>query len=111
VRSAIIAVPADCAADLERQGLAAQPPALRGPVLDAVVTVGTDASVLVTLLTAPDAIRSFATWVRGRSARSGDTIEVIACRGGKRVSLTVTGDVGMDVVTRFLSDAFEDDGQ
>jgi len=69
LRSAVIAVPADGVPELEHQELAFRVPVLRGPVLDAVVTVGTDASVLVTLLQAPDAVRAFVAWVHGRFSR------------------------------------------
>jgi hypothetical protein len=108
LHAAIVVVPADDALELERMGLASPVPVFRGAVLDAVVTIGTDASALVTLLQAPDAVQAFAAWVRGRCARSSDSIEVTARRGDLRVHRTVDGDIDIDVVADFLSAAFED---
>lgn len=104
----IIAVPSDAVLDLEGEGLAVALPVLRGAVLDAIVTVGMDAAALVTLLQAPDSIRAFATWVRDRCARRGDSIELSARRGDLRVHLTVDGDIDIDAVTKFLTAAFAD---
>jgi hypothetical protein len=101
-----IAVPTDAVLELECEGLAFALPVFRGAVLDPVVTVGMDAAALVTLLQAPDSIRAFATWVRGRCARRGDSIELSARRGDVRVHLTVDGDIDMDVVANFLRAAF-----
>ncbi|HEY1619373.1 MAG TPA: hypothetical protein VGG25_17255 [Streptosporangiaceae bacterium] len=100
-----IMVPLDAAAELERAGIARRLPVMRGPALDAVVTVGTDAATLVALLQAPDAVRAFAAWVCGRRARAGDSIELTATRGGRRVHLVVDGDVDVSVVTEFLAKA------
>jgi len=106
----IVAVPADAVAELEREGLAFALPVLRGPVVDAVVMVGTDAASLVTLLQAPDAIRAFAAWLRARCARSGDSIEVSARSGDLRVHLKVAGHVDVAVVADFLTTALKDTG-
>ncbi len=65
-----------------------------------------DASALVTLLQAPDAVRAFAAWVRGWSAGSGDSIELSVRREDRRVRLTVDGDVDVSVVAGFLASAF-----
>jgi hypothetical protein len=104
----IVAVPPDAVRELERERLALPLPVLRGTVLDAVVTVGMDSAALVTLLQAPDSIRAFAEWVRDRCTRSGDSIELSAKRGGRRVRLTVDGDIDVDVVANFLVAAFTD---
>lgn len=104
----IVAVPADAALELERDALAYPLPVLRGAVLDAVVTVGMDAAALVTLLQAPDSIRAFAEWVRARCVRSGNSIELRAMRGGRRIHLTVDGDIDVNVVAEFLAAAFAD---
>jgi hypothetical protein len=104
----IVAVPADAVTELQRERLAKPLPRFRGPALDAMVTVGTDAATLVTLLQAPDAIKSFADWVRRRSARSGTSIELTAKRGGRRISLMVDGDVDIQAVSDFLVKAFAD---
>lgn len=104
--AAIVAVPLDAVRELEREGLAISQPVLRGAVLDAVVTVGTDSAALVTLLQAPDSLRAFATWVRDRCARSGDSIELRARRGRMRLRLRVDGDVDVDAVADFLVAAF-----
>jgi hypothetical protein len=109
-RAVIVAVPADGVLELERTGLAFPLPIFRGPALDAVVTIGTDASVLVTLLQAPESVRSLAAWVRDRCARSSDSIELKARRGGLQVRLTVDGDIDINVVADFLVAAFNDDG-
>jgi hypothetical protein len=90
---------------LELAGIARRLPVMRGPALDAVVTVGTDAATLVALLQAPDAVRAFAGWICGRRARSRDSIEVTARRDGRSVHLLVDGDVDVSVVTEFLEKA------
>lgn len=106
----IVAVPVDAVGELEREGLALPLPVLRGTVLDAVVIVGTDAAALVTLLQAPDSVRAFAAWVRDRCARSGDSIEIRARRGDRRLHLIVEGDIDVNVVTDFVIAAFADHG-
>lgn len=106
--AAIVAVPVDAVGDLERKGLAFPLPVLRGSVLDAVVMVGADSAALVTLLQAPDSVRAFAAWVRDRCARSSDSIEVSARRGGRQVRLKVDGAINVDVVANFLVAAFAD---
>jgi hypothetical protein len=106
--AAIVAVPADAVAELERQGLAFPVPVLRGAALDAVVTVGMDSAALVTLLQAPDSVRAFAKWVRDRCGRSRNSIELVARRGDRRVQLTVDGDIDVSVVAGFLVAAFAD---
>jgi hypothetical protein len=103
-----VAVPVDAVLELESDGLAFALPVFRGAVLDAVVTVGMDAAALVTLLQAPDSIRAFATWVRDRCTRRGDSIALSARRGDLRVHLTVDGDIDIDVVADFLAAAFAD---
>jgi hypothetical protein len=104
----IVAVPVDAALELERGKLAYPLPVLRGAVLDAAVTVGTDAAALVTLLQAPDSIRAFAAWVRARCVRSGRSIELRARRGDRRIQLRVDGDIDVEVVAEFLTAAFAD---
>jgi hypothetical protein len=106
--SAIIAVPVDALDELEREGLADPLPVLRGAALDALVTVGMDAAALVTLLQTPESVRAFAAWIRGRCARSGDSIELSARRGDRRVHLTIDGDIDIRVVADFLGAAFVD---
>ena len=106
--SVIAAVPFNAVRELEREGLAFPLPVSRGAGLDAVVTVGMDSAALVTLLQAPDSIRAFAAWIRDRCARSGDSIEVNARHGGRRVHLTVDGDIDVGVVADFLAEAFAD---
>jgi hypothetical protein len=103
-----IAVPVDAVPELECEGLAFALPVSRGAVLDALVTVGMDSAALVTLLQSPDSIRAFATWVRDRCARRGDSIELSARRGDLRVHLTVDGDIDIDLVANFLAAAFAD---
>ncbi len=109
VRDAIISVPSDAVDELELQELAFPLPILRGTVLEAVVTVGMDSAALVTLLQTPDAIRSFATWLRKRCRRAGNSIELTAKRGDKQVKMTVDGDVDVRLVANFLAAAFADD--
>jgi hypothetical protein len=105
----IVAVPSDAVSELEREGLAFSLPVLRGPVLDAVVTVGADAATLVSLLQAPDAVRAFAAWVRAKCARSGDSIELTARSGDRRVHLKVDGRIDAAVVADFLMAAMKGD--
>lgn len=107
-KAVIVAVPSDGVSELEHEGLAFRLPVLRGAVLDAVVTVGMDSAALVTLLQAPDSLRAFASWVRDRCVRSGDSVEVIARRGSRRVHLTVDGDVDIGIVADFIAAAFAD---
>jgi hypothetical protein len=108
----IVAVPFDAVNELECRELAFELPTLRGAVLNAVVTVGMDSAALVTLLQAPDSVRAFAAWVRDRCRRSGDSIELRARRGNRRVQLTVDGDIDVNVVADFLAAAFaENDPQ
>ena len=107
-QAVIIAVPGDAVTELEAQELAYPLPVLRGSVIDAVVTVGMDSAALVTLLQAPDSIRAFAAWIRGRCTRSGDSIELSAQRGDRRIHLTVDGDIAIDAVADFLAAAFSD---
>ena len=106
----IVAVPSDLVGDLESHGLAFRLPALRGAALDAVVMVGTDTATLVSLLQAPDAIRAFATWVRGRCTGSGDSIELSARSGSRRVYLKVDGRIDISVIADFLMAAIKSDG-
>ena len=106
--AAIIAVPVDALDELELEGLADPLPILRGPALDALVTVGMDAAALVTLLQTPDSVRAFAAWIRGRCVRSGDSIELSARHGDRRVHLTINGDIEIGVVADFLTAAFAD---
>jgi hypothetical protein len=103
-----VAVPFDAVPDLEYQGLAHALPVLRGAAFDAVVTVGTDAATLVSLLQAPDAIRAFAVWVRGRCGRSGERIELSARSGGRDIYLKVDGHIEADVIADFLAAALRD---
>lgn len=104
----IVAVPHDAVRELRREMLAMPQPVLRGAALDAVVTVGMDSAALVTLLQTPDSIRAFATWIRDRCVRSHDSIELSARRGGRRVHLTVDGDIDIAVVADFLKAALAD---
>jgi len=106
----IVAVPLGAVSELEHEGLAFPVPVFRGAALDAVVSIGMDSAALVTLLQAPDSIRAFAAWIRHRCASSGDSIEVSATRGDRRVHLKVDGDIDIDVgiVADFLAAAFAD---
>lgn len=103
----VVAVPPDAVADLEVMGLAFPIPVLRGPALEAVVMVGTDAATLVSLLQAPDAIRAFAAWVRGRCVRSGDSIELTARSGDVHLHLKVDGHLDASIIASFLTAALD----
>lgn len=102
----IVAVPLDAVRELEQEGLALALPVFRGAALDAVVSIGMDSAALVTLLQTPDSVRAFANWIRHRCASSGDSIEVSATRGDRRVRLKVDGDIDVGVVADFLAAAF-----
>jgi hypothetical protein len=104
----IVAVPFDDVTELEDEGLANALPVFRGAVFDAVVSVGTNAATLVTLLQTPDSIRAFAAWIRRRHAQADTSIEVSAKHGDLSVRLTVKGDISIEVLTEFLTRAFED---
>ncbi|MGN6606502.1 MAG: hypothetical protein ACTHMS_05750 [Jatrophihabitans sp.] len=101
----VVAVPDDAVDELVGNGLASEIPTLRGPVLDAVLTVGVDSAALVTLLQTPDTLRTFAAWVRQRATAHRDEIRISARREGRVVELQVRGDVPVDTVATFLSDA------
>ena len=105
----IVAVPFDMVSELESANLAFPVRVVRGAVLDAVVTVGTDAAILVSLLQAPDAIRAFAAWVSARCKRSEDSIELSARSGDRRVCLRVDGHIDANVVADFLVAAMQGD--
>jgi hypothetical protein len=105
----VVAVPFDAVRELEDEELAFPIPVVRGPGLEAIVSVGMDSASLVTLLQAPDSVRAFAVWIRDRCARSGESIELSARRGRRRVRLTVNGDIRAGVVADFLVAAFADD--
>jgi hypothetical protein len=105
----IVSVPFDAVSELESAELAFPLRVFRGAVLDSVVTVGTDAATLVSLLQAPDAIRAFAAWVSGRCKRSGDSIELSARSGDRRICLKVDGYIDVNVVAGFLLAAMEGD--
>jgi hypothetical protein len=103
----IVAVPVDAVGELESGRLAFPVPVFRGSTLDALVTVGTDAAALVSLLQAPDAIHAFATWIRGRYKQPGDSIELSARCGDRRVYLKVDGHIDTSVVTDFINSALK----
>jgi hypothetical protein len=105
----IVAVPFDAVRELDQEGLARPLPVFRGAVLDAIVSVGADSAALVTLLQAPDSVRAFAAWICQRCARSGNSIEISATCGGKRVHLKADGDIDARAVADFLVAAFADD--
>lgn len=109
-QAAILAVPVEMVEELEENGLAFPLPVLRGAAIESVVAVGANAAMLITLLQAPDSVRAFAAWVRQRCMSSGESVELTARRGGRRVHLVVEGDVDLSVVADFLTGAFEDDG-
>jgi hypothetical protein len=101
----LVAVPEDGVDELVSAGLVKVIPTIRGAVLDAVVTVGSDAAVLVTLLQAPQTIREFAGWVVARCHRRKTTLVITARRGEQHLELRVDGDIPVEAVTRFLVDA------
>ena len=105
----IVAVPFDTVSELETNGLAFPLRVFRGAVLEAVVTVGTDAATLVSLLQAPEAVRAFAAWVRARCQRSGDMIELKARSGHRQIRLKVDGHMDTRVIVDFLMAAMEHD--
>jgi hypothetical protein len=104
----IVAVPFNAVADLESKRLASRVPVYRGAVIEAVAAVGADAATLVSLLQAPDAIRAFAAWIRDRCSRSGDSFELIARSGDRRVHLKVDGHVDVRTIADFLTAALKD---
>ena len=103
------AVPFDALSELEASGLAIPVRVFRGAALQAVVTVGTDAATLVSLMQAPDAIRAFAGWVRARCQRSGESIELSARSGDRRVHVKIDGRVDTKVIADFLVAAMDRD--
>lgn len=102
----LIAVPEDAIDELVEAALVREVPTLRGPVFDAVVTVGMDSAALVTLLQAPDAVRAFAAWLIARLRRRTDSISITANCGGRSLRLEVDGDIPVEAVTDFLLAAF-----
>jgi hypothetical protein len=104
-----VAVPFDVVIELESAGLAFPLPVFRGAALDAVVTIGADAATLVSLLQAPDTIRAFAAWVTSKCAHSGESIELTARAGNRRIHLKVDGRVDAGAVADFLTVALKGD--
>lgn len=102
----VIAVPEDTVDDLVDAGLVRDLPTLRGPVFDAVVTVGMDSAALVTLMQTPDAVRAFAAWLTERVRRRKDTITIAGNRNGRSLRLEVDGDVPVEAISDFLLAAF-----
>ena len=107
----IVAVPGNSVSELESRGLAFPVSVFRGATLDAIVTVGTDAATLVTLLQAPDAIRAFADWIRGRCQRRGDSIELSIQSGGKRLYLKVDSHIDVAAIADFIALALQDENR
>jgi len=102
----VLAVPEETLDELLEAGLVKTIPTIRGPVMEAVATIGANSAVLVTLLQAPETVRAFAAWLVAWVRRREDTVTINARRGSRRVELRVDGDVPMDVVADFLSAAF-----
>ena len=101
----LIAVPEDAIEELVSAGLVRELPTLRGPVFDAVVTVGMDSAALVTLMQAPDAIRAFAAWLTERVRGKKDGITITANHDGRSLHLEVNGSVPIEAVSDFLTAA------
>ena len=81
--------------------MAVRLPVMRGAALGSLVTVGTDAATLVSLLQAPDAIKEFALWVRSRSVKNEESIKLSAKSGDRRILLKVDGRIEADVIAEF----------
>lgn len=94
--------------DLQRTGLAAPLPTLRGAAIDAAIMVGTDAATIVTLMQTPEAIRAFAGWLHDRFSRRGDSIKIEGRRHGVSVTLQVDGSVPVETITGFIADVLSD---
>jgi len=101
----LIAVPEDTVDELVSADLVRELPTLRGPVFDAVVTVGMDSAALVTLMQAPDAIRAFATWLTEWVRGKQDGITITANHDGRSLHLEVKGSVPIEAVSDFLTAA------
>lgn len=71
--------------------------------------VGADAATLVSLMQAPDAIRAFAAWLHARCTRSGDSIELSARSGDRRLYLKVDGRIGAGAVADLLMAVMQGD--
>jgi hypothetical protein len=108
VPAALVAVTADMADDLQRTGLAAALPTLRGAAVDAAIMVGTNAATIVTLMQAPDSIRAFAGWLHDRFSRHGDSVKIQGRRHGISVTLQVDGSVPVDTITEFITEVLRD---
>ena len=101
----LIAVPEDAVDGLVSVGLVRELPTLRGPMFDAVVTVGMDSAALVTLMQAPDAVRAFAAWLTERVQDKKDGIRITANHDGRSLHLEVNGSVPIEAVSDFLTAA------
>lgn len=102
----LVAVPEEAVDELVADGLAFVVPTIRGPVLEAVATIGSNSAVLVTLMQAPDTVRAFAAWTVSWARKRAETIEISARRGDRRLELRVDGDVPVEAVAEFLTAAF-----
>jgi hypothetical protein len=98
----LMAVPEEAVDELVAAGLAQVIPTIRGPVLEAVATIGSNAAILVTLLQAPQSIRAFAAWIVSWAGRRTEGIQVSARKGARRIELTVDGDIPVEAVAEFL---------
>jgi hypothetical protein len=108
VPAALLAVTADMADDLQRTGLAAPLPTLRGAVIDAAIMMGTNAATIVTLMQTPDSIRAFAGWLHDRFSRHGDSIKIQGRHHGISVTLQVDGSVPVETITEFITEVLRD---
>jgi hypothetical protein len=104
----VVAVPEEVLDELLERALVRPIPRVRGPLIDAAVVIGSDAAVLVTLLQAPDTVRSFASWLVDRVRKKGDMLTIKAKQGERLLVLRIDGEVDMDAVARFLEGAFRE---
>lgn len=104
----VIAVPDDALDALLGEGLVEEVVILRGPAVEAAITIGVDAAALVTLMQTPSTIRQFAAWLVERAKRRANVICISGQRAGRRVELRVTGEVSVDAVAEFISAVFRE---
>jgi hypothetical protein len=103
--TALIAVPDDAVDELLGVRLVSKPPKRRAPGLDAVLTIGTDSSALVTLTQAPATVYLLATWLAARARRLGNTITITGNRPSSSARFEVNGDEPPEVVANYLATA------
>ena len=110
-RAALIAVPDDLVDELVERNLVGELPVMRYSAVDAVLTVGSSALTVVTLLRDPLRIAAFARWLLANAAERRTTLTVTANGDGTRTVLQVVGETSAETITAFVTSAIREAGR